>query len=158
MLSARDQAALRELCTRYAAHLAAHDQLDLHDVCATAAVGRLHWNDRIAVVAASRDELVAQLERLGRGETPLASSAPGDSPLWSYAARYLAGETINWSETFKTFRSVPLPTYPYQRRRYWLASEAEPAAHPKSKIQNLKSEEFAALQTSDPRELAALAV
>ncbi|MGW0337529.1 SDR family NAD(P)-dependent oxidoreductase [Streptomyces sp. NPDC003011] len=37
------------------------------------------------------------------------------------AEAYTAGVMPDWSAVFPGARSVPLPTYPFQRRRYWLA-------------------------------------
>ena len=42
-LSARDEAALGELASRYAAHLEAHAELRFQDVCHTANTGRAHF-------------------------------------------------------------------------------------------------------------------
>jgi rifamycin polyketide synthase modules 1, 2 and 3 len=70
MLSARSPAALDRQVARYARHLGEHPDLGLHDVCATAALGRTHFDERLAVAAASRDELVAALAGLGGDEVP----------------------------------------------------------------------------------------
>jgi acyl transferase domain-containing protein len=51
VLSARDDAALRELAGRYERWLAAHPEVPFEEVCATAATGRLHLPRRLAVVA-----------------------------------------------------------------------------------------------------------
>lgn len=62
VLSARSAPALSEQCARLGAHLRAHPEHDLHDVCLTAAVGRTHFEHRRAFVVASREELLARLE------------------------------------------------------------------------------------------------
>ncbi|MEU1126723.1 type I polyketide synthase, partial [Streptomyces sp. NPDC005899] len=45
------------------------------------------------------------------------------------AAAYTAGTDVDWSAFFPSGRTVPLPTYPYQRKRYWLSAPT-PAATP----------------------------
>ncbi|WP_437760883.1 SDR family NAD(P)-dependent oxidoreductase [Sorangium sp. So ce1389] len=62
-LSAKSEAALRELASRYAAHLSSHPREALADLCFTANMGRAHFSHRLALVSASaaaaREELVA---------------------------------------------------------------------------------------------------
>ncbi|MDQ1039017.1 acyl transferase domain-containing protein [Streptomyces sp. V3I8] len=45
------------------------------------------------------------------------------------ARSYADGAEVDWSGFFRGGRTVPLPTYPYQRERYWLSAPATPAAH-----------------------------
>lgn len=61
-LSARQPAALRELAGRYADHLAHAESGSLEDITFTAQVGRAALALRRAFVAASREDLIAQLE------------------------------------------------------------------------------------------------
>ena len=56
-LSARDEEALGQLAERYAAALAANPALELADVCYTANTGRAAFEQRLAVVARSKEEL-----------------------------------------------------------------------------------------------------
>ncbi|AUH44533.1 type I polyketide synthase [Streptomyces sp. CMB-StM0423] len=43
------------------------------------------------------------------------------------AEAYAAGVVPDWQVLFPGARTVPLPTYPFQRRRYWLADRDDPA-------------------------------
>ena len=60
----------------------------------------------------------------------LASLRPGRSDweqmLLSLASMYVAGLTIDWEQVNQGYYSdkVPLPTYPFQRERYWFAPHA----------------------------------
>ncbi|NIM40831.1 MAG: SDR family NAD(P)-dependent oxidoreductase [Hydrogenophaga sp.] len=75
-VSARNDAALAALATRYADHLEAHPDERLADVCATLAIGRSHLPLRTALVAADREDMDRQLRDLaGKGEAPAAASA-----------------------------------------------------------------------------------
>jgi acyl carrier protein len=70
----------------------------------------------MAVVGASHDELVAALQgELDGSPHPVDGPAPA-----AVVARYRAGETVDWGAVFGAGRRyVPLPTYPWQTRRYW---------------------------------------
>ncbi|HEY7485972.1 MAG TPA: beta-ketoacyl synthase N-terminal-like domain-containing protein [Streptosporangiaceae bacterium] len=70
-LSARTDAALRELAGRYADRLGAEPDLPADAVCRTAAVARAHHPRRLAVVGGSTEELGEQLGRYVRdGSAP----------------------------------------------------------------------------------------
>jgi acyl transferase domain-containing protein/thioesterase domain-containing protein len=69
-LSARTAAALDQQVARYADHVAAHPETTLTDLCATAALGRTHFDERLSIAAASRGELQAALAALAGGDLP----------------------------------------------------------------------------------------
>jgi acyl transferase domain-containing protein/acyl carrier protein len=60
-LSARSETALAALVKLYEEHLQAHPEQSLADICSTAAVGRAHFSHRLALIAADRDSMAAQL-------------------------------------------------------------------------------------------------
>lgn len=64
-LSAKSEAALAQLATRYAQHLSSHPGLNIGDVCFTANIGRTHFEHRVAVVAQSIPQLQTRLAALG---------------------------------------------------------------------------------------------
>lgn len=67
-LSGQSEHALREVTAKYAAHIDAHPELSLQDLCFTAAIGRTHLSKRIAILASSRDQLLASLNAYASGE------------------------------------------------------------------------------------------
>jgi iturin family lipopeptide synthetase A len=70
-LSARSAEALNDLAARYALHLRDHPELPAGDVCHTAAVGRSHFKNRLAVVGESTSALGRILDAIAAGgETP----------------------------------------------------------------------------------------
>jgi acyl transferase domain-containing protein/acyl-CoA synthetase (AMP-forming)/AMP-acid ligase II/thioesterase domain-containing protein len=69
-LSARTAKALEEQVARYARHLAAHPEIALTDLCATAALGRTHFDERLALAATSREALQAMLGAVVGGDLP----------------------------------------------------------------------------------------
>ncbi len=66
-LSAKNDAALRELAERFAKQLSETDENALPDICYTAATGRAHFSARLAIVAASRTELQEKLAAFALG-------------------------------------------------------------------------------------------
>ncbi|MDP2293673.1 MAG: type I polyketide synthase, partial [Actinomycetota bacterium] len=73
-LSARTETALRTLAGRYACSLAAHPDLSITDVCASANTGRARLAWRLAIVAADLVELTDGLRAVETGELPPGAS------------------------------------------------------------------------------------
>ncbi|MBD2776533.1 type I polyketide synthase [Iningainema tapete] len=54
----------------------------------------------------------------------------------SLATLFVNGASIEWTEVFKQGKRIPLPTYPFQRERYWVSNsqfsvaEIKPKLHP----------------------------
>ncbi|RPF24841.1 type I polyketide synthase [Streptomyces sp. TLI_185] len=66
------------------------------------------------------DALVLSSSRRGRGEV--------EAVLGSLAGLHVQGGSVDWDALFRTRRRVDLPTYAFQRRRYWLNSSHTAAA------------------------------
>jgi amino acid adenylation domain-containing protein len=81
-LSAKNEAALKELGQRYADFLASHADVSLADICFTANTGRSHFNHRLAMVVDSREQLVEQLATFADGQdtTQLMCNQVGKKP------------------------------------------------------------------------------
>jgi acyl transferase domain-containing protein len=73
-LSARSEAALRQLAARHVARLTADETLELADLCHSANTGRLPLGVRAALVASTREELICALGEVAAGE-PIVSAA-----------------------------------------------------------------------------------
>ncbi|MFC0041808.1 type I polyketide synthase [Actinomadura rayongensis] len=115
VLSARTPAALAEQARRLLAHAERHDPLDIAYSLATT---RARFAHRAAVVGATRDELTAGLREIAAGQAP----TPPDGP----ARRFTTGEDVDWTAVFagSGARRVDLPTYPFERRRFWPGTPA----------------------------------
>ena len=128
-LSARDEAALIELRQCYLDVLT--DNADFPAICRTAALGRRHFEYRLAVVAESAAEartLLAEatptrIATRPRDSSPVIPSLTTmDEPratLQAVAARYVHGLPVDWAMLFGPGSRASAPTYPFQRRRYW---------------------------------------
>lgn len=98
-LSARTPEALRAMAGRLRGHLARY-RPPLADVAFTLVTGRARFAHRAAVVCLGLDEALAGLARVADG-------GPGDLVPPGQANAGPSG------------RRVPLPGYPFERRRYW---------------------------------------
>ncbi|MBU0485487.1 MAG: SDR family NAD(P)-dependent oxidoreductase [Proteobacteria bacterium] len=132
-LSAKNEVALGHLVAGYQEHLNEHPNQAIEDICYTANCGRSHFAVRIAIVAASTDDLREKLAayiagkscsglyvRNGRMETVAVPAT--DPDLDALAVRYLQGETIVWAKFYagREGRKVALPSYPFLGQRYWV--------------------------------------
>jgi acyl transferase domain-containing protein len=68
VLSARNEAALKELAAGFRAHLASQSDARLAEICFTANDGRSHFEHRVAVVAANVADAQEKLARFAEGK------------------------------------------------------------------------------------------
>lgn len=121
-ISARTSEALTALLTRLRDHLAARlgdPQLSLADVAYTLAVGRRPFPYRAALACPNLAEAVAGLSGLlATGER--VGGSPED--LVDLGRHWVDGGEVDWGRLHGggAARRVPLPTYPFQRRRCWI--------------------------------------
>ncbi|MCW3816654.1 AMP-binding protein [Micromonospora sp. DR5-3] len=117
-VSARTPVALRAALTRLRAHLAGAVPA-LPEVAATLALGRQAFAHRAAVVAADLPGALAALDVLLDTDARIAGDG---GPLRELAADWVAGRDVDWDVLHPegTVRRTGLPTYPFQRQRYWI--------------------------------------
>ncbi|WP_206667317.1 SDR family NAD(P)-dependent oxidoreductase [Candidatus Methylobacter oryzae] len=129
-LSAKSEAALHALQLRYLDYFSVHSELDYAAACYTAAVGRQHFAYRSAILAGNLEQARLQLQALVQGaatttgQTQPAAIDPAVTSRWHVLKeRYLNGEKIDWTAVYGEYKpaKLVLPTYPFQRQRYWLA-------------------------------------
>jgi acyl transferase domain-containing protein/NADPH:quinone reductase-like Zn-dependent oxidoreductase/acyl carrier protein len=141
VLSARTAGSLRSQAERYADHLE-KTQSRWEDICFTAAVGRSVFGERLAVVASSREAAAEKLrlwlesgEASGvhRGQVSASERSRGGSglstsaPCAEVAEGFVRGAVVDWRERAggRVLRRVALPTYAFERERYWVEATAE---------------------------------
>ena len=136
VLSARSDAALRSLARSYAAFVPTSPE-SLAVLARTTTVGRAHLRYRLAVRADGKDALASALRAWLDGGTtaelmtgvaadpaPEFSGDPTTASLESLQRQYVAGATIDWSAVgTHGARAAHLPSYPFERQRYWRPRE-----------------------------------
>ncbi|WP_437643502.1 SDR family NAD(P)-dependent oxidoreductase [Sorangium sp. So ce362] len=158
VFSAKSRKSLHDLAARVLRFIDEAAVLSLEDMAYTLQVGREAMEERIAVVAATRDALLAALGayvrdpdapapglfsgRVDLDEAPAGGAVrPPTEPVRGReeAARlWVGGATIDWEALYphRAAHRITLPTYPFDRRRCWLdpsptsETPAPPAASP----------------------------
>ncbi|SDX41012.1 SDR family NAD(P)-dependent oxidoreductase [Lysobacter enzymogenes] len=156
LLSARDRTALREYGARMLEHLRREPAQTLADIAYTSQLGRTPLAERLALIVDDRTMLAERLAQwLGQdGDTDgvfqgnprqaqaAAALIEGEAgaaylemtlqrrDLDKLARLWIAGVEIDWARLHApgAGRRVSLPTYPFQRERYWVRTASLPAA------------------------------
>ncbi|HEX2188728.1 MAG TPA: beta-ketoacyl synthase N-terminal-like domain-containing protein [Longimicrobiaceae bacterium] len=140
VLSARSAPALRAARERLRAHLEAEPGLPLADVAYTLQVGRGQWEHRFAAVCRDAGDAARALEE--GGEAAIVGQAAGDASgrppaelppsgasgaalrdaLAALGREWTGGAPVDWAALHAGRRRlrVPLPLYPFERKRYWV--------------------------------------
>ena len=136
VLSARSLRALEDATDHLVRYLRTHEEACLGDIAAILQQGRHTFGFRRFVVAKTIAEAARLLRRRDRRHV-WTTTPKGGSPEFGTAAkdfltllgrRWLGGEVIDWSTLHvgRARRKISLPTYPFERHRYW----AEPHQTP----------------------------
>jgi acyl transferase domain-containing protein len=147
VFSAMNATALTRLVQRMRTHIAAHPDLPLADIAYTLQVGRNALPCRMAVVAASRDVLLAKLDaflaspasansiwftpstldRTPRIDAERVKSDISSRALENIAAYWAEGVAIDWDALHAGRRPcrVSLPAYPFDEVRCWYPEFAD---------------------------------
>src|SRR5262249_25840750 len=124
VVSARSPAALRELVCRYVSLLNGSD-IALGDICYSAAVTRVHHQTRLALIVRDRTQLAGELQSWLADGRVVGRSGVKNVKLEAVQCRYLEGGNIDWDEIYGPSGTehrqvkVVVPTYPFQRQRFW---------------------------------------
>ena len=110
VLSAKTPGALREFARRYAEFARSSEPGDLALACSNAATTRDVFTHRLAIIAKDWSDVAEQLDRFQRGEE-IGFAAGSD------AERFVRDGIV--PPTLPGCRRIRLPTYPWQRQRFW---------------------------------------
>jgi acyl transferase domain-containing protein len=122
-VSAKTEAALAEAVRNLAEHLRRHPETDLGDAAFTLLAGRAAFDHRVAVVCRNTGDMADAVARLEeRASLEAVDGDPEARRLAAAGRRWLAGEPLDVEELFagQERRRIPLPTYPFERHRYWI--------------------------------------
>lgn len=138
-VSANTRTSLAALVARWVEFLRG-TKLPLADICDSANRGRTHFAYRVAVAADSPGEMANRLFEMPLPDAPAepldtAPISQSELPVEHLAAHYRRGGEIDWRAVGPGRRFVSIPTYAFDRQRYW--SNAVPPLAPESPVQRL---------------------
>ncbi|MCP5048406.1 MAG: KR domain-containing protein [bacterium] len=156
ILSARSRSALEEMKGNLARHFTANPSIDLADAVYTLQTGRKIFKYRWIAVCATLDEAIHALtspdggkmaalsgeeELSDNGKIKVAAGTDRDS-LSRTGRLWLNGQDIDWGGFYIRQQSgqpyrVPLPSYPFERQRYWIDYEPFKSPPPAARDENL---------------------
>ncbi len=155
LLSARSESALAQAALNLRDHLLAHPTLNLADVAYTLQVGRRAFGCRRAVLCRDHADALALLApRSDRAQT-VERSAPdlNSSELTTLGAEWLAGGEPDWTTLHADARQrVPLPTYPFERKRFFVEPPGRSGVVPPSSTPEPQRETVAPAYALLPRD------
>ena len=116
-VSARSSEALRQLCRKFCDYLT-ECRMPIEDIAYSASVRREHYESRFCSRGASLADWIAALRNfLADDEQSISQPASADPA----RDAYLSGEKVDWAAILpEGCQLVSLPTYPWQRQRFWL--------------------------------------
>ncbi|MBS0637983.1 MAG: polyketide synthase dehydratase domain-containing protein, partial [Verrucomicrobia bacterium] len=134
-LSAKTEQALEALLQSYLEFLKG-TSFAFGNICYTSNLGRDHYRYRLAVIAKNKSEAIDKLLKRefikGEVQHEIPYDFEGNSELESLVKAYVSGAIINWEQLYgaEKQQKVCLPSYPFQRQRFW----ADAAQATKAKI------------------------
>ncbi|MFY0578015.1 hypothetical protein ACN28S_30140 [Cystobacter fuscus] len=156
VLSAKSEEQLKTSVARTKSHIETHPSLNLQDLAYTLQLGREPMTQRLALVAATRQELLAKLTRyiegdraddiftgqVKKGREKVALLAAHDdlgnlfdstmdaTKCEKLASLWVKGLAVDWERLYASGKPqrIPLPVYPFARQRYWLAAAPQATA------------------------------
>ncbi len=119
LISAKTKVALVQQEAQLIGFLEAHPKVNLSDVAYTLQVGRMHFSHRKVIAGDTREELLRSLLQ------------PLPDRLQKAVEKWLEGEFVDWAKfnIDQTRHIITLPTYPFQRNRYWAKSANKTQEH-----------------------------
>lgn len=161
-LSAHSRTALKKLAGELAVWMQSHPEADLADICFTTQAGRTHFEHRAALVVRTADQAIAQLTALvnddGVTPPPAGIEDAARQRAEELAKIFVPGGAPDFREIngSASARRLALPTYPFERQRYWV-DKASPQATENS-VASQWFHSFSWIESSLPQTEGSLAV
>lgn len=121
-LSHRTENGLKIQLERFKSYLEEHGQeLSVGEVCYTMSVCRDHFKKRCAVVGHSVNDLLAKLKKLMLQDNVTGMIVEGGSEAVNALGHQYLTQDVDWKAFFKkSFNKVSLPTYSFEKKRFWI--------------------------------------
>jgi acyl transferase domain-containing protein/acyl carrier protein len=139
LLSAKTPTALEQMKKNLVEYLRKNPDINIANVTYSLQVGRRYFSHRWMAVCDTREEMIAALTSPGGGEAavvtpgwehPETANTGNTKPaldresMAQLGRLWLQGHKIDWQQFYspgkEKRRRVPLPTYPFERQRYWI--------------------------------------
>jgi 3-oxoacyl-(acyl-carrier-protein) synthase/thioesterase domain-containing protein/acyl carrier protein len=119
ILSAKTSTALKAMSKNLGNYLKTHPDISLEDVAYTLQVGRKAFAHRRAIICESIESAIGQLLE----DMPIINEI-ADPELESMMKAWIAGGVVNWVKLYSRScpRRTPLPTYPFEKKHFWIQS------------------------------------
>lgn len=128
VLSTKDAASMQQLIARWHTYLTSHPAINFAQICYQTHLRRTHHSYRVAIVAASINELCQKLsllqDNLSSQDTSIYTNTQHgkvENELEKLALSYVKQEPIDWKqyEATRSFTFIDMPLYPWQHKTYW---------------------------------------
>lgn len=136
ILSAKTISALNEIALNLGNYLKEHPEISLIDTAYTLQVGRKTFEHKKTIICSNREEAIAIL--LNLDIKPSSSITHTKNYLNEIGESWTSGIDIDWSTVWSHLgidekpSRVPLPTYPFEKKRHWVAPFSLNVAQPSS--------------------------
>lgn len=119
-LSANSEKSLKKLIQKYYQFLLKNEDISIYDFSYSNNIGRKHWKVKKACWFINRNDLLRQLKNNLEEQSDKKSTH-------ELVQVYETGKKIDWDEHYqgKNVRMISLPTYPFERHRYWYAEKMQ---------------------------------
>lgn len=125
VLSARTKTALEHMAIRLANYIELHMDLSLEDIAFTLQCGRKSFKHRMAIVCDSLEGAITIIRDKCKKYMFFNNELESNTNLsikYPLLEQWLNGEDVKWLSVWENSqaRRVSLPTYPFEKRRYWV--------------------------------------
>ncbi|NEW09014.1 SDR family NAD(P)-dependent oxidoreductase [Paenibacillus sp. SYP-B3998] len=142
-ISAKSNESLMQKVKKLGEWLKRSHEQSIGDIAYTLSIGRNHFDERLAFVVESKEQLLAILEKtyeninvevVGNNDNaewdkiidllnkPEINNMAYKEHMESLKNTYLNGSKINWEKLYRNtrYKKISLPTYPFEKKRFWI--------------------------------------
>ncbi len=148
--SAKSPAALKTFSLQLGEYLKEHPEISLSDAAYSLQVGRKSFEYRRALICRSREGMLDDLADFQGVLAPPQTAQ--EEFLYEVGNSWLKGEKIDWQAFWAKLNKnpfrIPLPTYPFEKKKYWIDPPSKTQSSPSIKIARDKHSDIEAVLVS----------